>query len=133
MRQFRLFTIIITIALLTAMVVGCGAPTPTPAAPSPAPSAPKPSQTTAPMPEPNPTPPSRELPPSPYLPEVPRISVEEVKSKLDAGIDLVIIDSRSRNSYDQSHIAGSISIPFETMAESYSDLNGYDEIITYCI
>ncbi len=73
-----------------------------------------------------------ELPPSSFLPEIPRISVEEVKAKLDAGANIVIVDSRSRTSYDQSHIVGAISIPLKTMAEPYSNLVGYDEIITYC-
>ena len=54
--------------------------------------------------------------------------MEEVKSKLDAGINLVIIDSRSENSYDQSHIVGAISIPLDIMAEPYNDFIGYEEI-----
>ena len=76
--------------------------------------------------------PTTELPPSSYLPEVPRISIEEVKAKLDAGSNMVIIDTRPKTSYDLSHIAGAISIPFTDMAEPYSDLASYDEIITYC-
>lgn len=84
------------------------------------------------LPESATSPPSTELPPSPYLPEVPRISAEEVKVKLDAGINLVIIDSRSKTTYEQSHITGAISIPITTMAEPYSHLDRYDEIITYC-
>ena len=88
--------------------------------------------TPIPTPAPTPTPPGTELPPSSYLPEIQRISAEEVKTKLDAGINLVIIDSRSETSYAQSHIAGAISIPLSTMAEPYSDLDSYDEIITYC-
>ncbi len=79
-----------------------------------------------------PTPPGTELPPSSYLPEIPRISAEEVKAKSDAGVNLVIIDSRSETSYAQSHITGAISIPVSIMAEPYSDLDSYDEIITYC-
>jgi rhodanese-related sulfurtransferase len=55
-----------------------------------------------------------------------------VKAKLDGGINLVIIDSRSKSSYDRSHITGAISIPMSTMAKPYSDLDSYDEIITYC-
>ncbi len=81
---------------------------------------------------PIPTPPGTELPPSSYLPEIPRISAEEVKAKSDAGVNLVIIDSRSETSYAGSHITGSISIPLSIMAEPYSDLDSYDEIITYC-
>jgi hypothetical protein len=72
------------------------------------------------------------LPPSSYLPEIPRISVEEVKSKLDDGFNLLIVDSRSGKSYNQYHIVGAISIPLSIMAEKYNELNGYDEIITYC-
>ena len=65
-------------------------------------------------------------------PEVARVSVEALKAKLDAGANLVIIDSRSETAYDESHIAGAISIPLATMAEPYSDLDGYDEIVAYC-
>ena len=78
------------------------------------------------------TPSSTELPPSSFLPEVPRISVEEVKKKLDAGANIVIVDSRSKASYDQDHIAGAVSLPLADMAEPYDDFDGYDEIITYC-
>ena len=78
------------------------------------------------------TPPGAELPPSSFLPEVPRISIEEVKAKLDAGINIVIVDSRSKDDYELTHIAGAISLPIITMTEPYSDLDGYDEIITYC-
>lgn len=78
------------------------------------------------------TSPGTELPPSYYLPEVPRISIEEVKAKLDTGSNIVIVDSRSKNSYDQAHIVRAISIPLATMAEPYSNLDGYDEIMTYC-
>lgn len=73
-----------------------------------------------------------ELPPSSYLPDVPRIIVEEVKVKMDADSNIVIVDSRSKSSYDQDHIVGAISIPLSTMTEPYGDLEGYDEIITYC-
>ena len=70
--------------------------------------------------------------PNSFLPEVARVSVEALKAKLDAGANLVVIDSRSESEYDQSHIAGAISIPSETMAEPYTGLDGYDEIVTYC-
>ena len=73
-----------------------------------------------------------ELPSSTYLPEVPRIGVEEVRAKLDADSNIVIVDSRSRAIYDQSHVAGAISIPITTMAEPYNSLNGSDEIVIYC-
>jgi hypothetical protein len=88
---------------------------------------PKESSTTSPE-----TPPGAELPPSAYLPEVPRIGIEEVKAKLDAGVNLVIVDSSSETSYKKSHIAGAISLPLATMFGPYIDLYGYDEIVLYC-
>ena len=75
----------------------------------------------------------------------PRISADEVKAKLDAGANIVIVDARSKTSYESEHIAGAISIPeadlfdsnnnpisAEEIAQRYSDLQSYDEIITYC-
>ena len=78
------------------------------------------------------TPQNHELPPSSFLPEIPRISIHEVKSKLDSGANMAIVDSRDQKYYDKSHIAGAISLPLNDMSEPYSDLDGYDEITTYC-
>ncbi|MBI2329656.1 MAG: hypothetical protein HYU85_08530 [Chloroflexi bacterium] len=64
--------------------------------------------------------------------EIPRISAEAVKNKLDAGSNLVIIDTRSAGEYEPAHIAGAISIPLAEIAQRYAELKGYDEIITYC-
>ena len=75
---------------------------------------------------------STELTASSFLPAVPRISVEKVKVKLDAAANIVIVDSRSKASYDQVHIAGAISIPLADMTEPYDELAGFDEIIIYC-
>ncbi len=72
------------------------------------------------------------LPASEYLPEIPRIGVDEVKVKLDDGANILIIDSRSKEDYDESHIVGAISIPLDDMGEPYEDLGEYDEIFTYC-
>lgn len=117
------------VALMVAMVLlsGCGngesvatSPTATPA------------MTETPGALPTGTPPSGEEPSSSFLPEVPRISVDEVKARLDAGSNMVIIDARSAISYDWSRIAGAISLPLRDMAGRYSDLDKYDEIIVYC-
>ncbi len=64
--------------------------------------------------------------------DIPRVSAEALKNKLDTGSNLVIIDTRSKKAYQQVHIVGSISIPVEEIAERYAELKGYDEIITYC-
>ena len=70
--------------------------------------------------------------PIPSPPDIPRISPEEVKALLDAGSNIVIIDTRSRGEYERAHIAGAISIPLEETAQRYRELQGYDEVVTYC-
>ena len=75
---------------------------------------------------------SRETDLTTDLAGIPRIDVKEVKEKLEAGSNLVIIDTRSRAEYEQVHIAGAISLPLEEVAEGYVGLKGYEEIITYC-
>jgi len=52
------------------------------------------------LPESVTSPPITELPSNSFLPEVPRISAEEVKTKLHAGINLVVIDSRPKTDYE---------------------------------
>lgn len=64
--------------------------------------------------------------------EVPRISPEKVKGKLDTGSNLIIIDTRSKAEYEQTHISGAVSVPLDEIAQRYSELSGYTEIFTYC-
>ncbi len=70
--------------------------------------------------------------PSSFLPEIARISVAEVKAKLDTGSSIVIVDTRSREEYERAHITGAISMPLEETARRYRELLRYDEVITYC-
>jgi hypothetical protein len=62
-----------------------------------------------------------------------RISVEELKDLLDSQADIVLVDTRSRESYDASHISGAISMeyPDEIMAR-HSELPKDKLIILYC-
>ena len=132
MKLSKLLAVVIIFSLLPAMLIGCArqnpATVPTPA-PAPIP-APAPVPTSTPMPALTPL--DAELPLSSYLPEIPRISAEEVKAKSDAGVNLVIIDSRSETNYAYSHIKGAISIPLSIMVEPYIDLDSYEEIMIYC-
>jgi outer membrane biosynthesis protein TonB len=64
--------------------------------------------------------------------EVPRISIDELKSKMDAGANIAVLDSRSRAAYDKVHISGALSLPLSDMTAPYPELEGYDEIIIYC-
>jgi hypothetical protein len=67
-----------------------------------------------------------------YLPEIPRISVEGLNEKINTNSNILIIDTRSEKAYDKSHIIGAISMTLADMEEPYIDLDGYDEIVTYC-
>ncbi|MFC1953147.1 rhodanese-like domain-containing protein [Chloroflexota bacterium] len=64
--------------------------------------------------------------------EIPRIDVREVKEKLDSGFNLVIVDTRSKAEYEQMHIAGAVSVPLAEIAEGYTWLKDYEEVIAYC-
>jgi len=64
--------------------------------------------------------------------DVPRISLEELKEKLDAGADLVVVDVRSKEEFDQGHIPGAVSIPYSEIEARYRELPRDKEIITYC-
>jgi len=51
------------------------------------------------------------------LPDWPRISVEELKQKIDKGEDLVAVDTRDGASYAAGHIKGAINIYYNSTAD----------------
>ena len=62
-----------------------------------------------------------------------RINMEQLKEKLDAGADIVIVDVRSKEDFDEGHIPGAVSIPWQQEMEArYTELPRDKEIITYC-
>ena len=65
--------------------------------------------------------------------EVPRVSVEVALTALQSGA-AVIVDVRSKQSYDQGHIEGAISIPLADIEINPNalDLSKEQWIITYC-
>ena len=66
--------------------------------------------------------------------EVPRISVEELKERLDKGEEIVVGDTRPASVYDIKHIPGAISVPASAIYnESPLDELPLDqEIVLYC-
>ena len=66
----------------------------------------------------------------PY-PEIRRVDPEEVKSRLDAGDDDVIIDVRSPASYAARHIAGALSIPLDVLQTGSHALPRDKDLILY--
>ena len=51
------------------------------------------------------------------LPNIPRITAEELRQMIDKGADLVIIDTRDSGSYDAGHIKGAINIYYDPTAD----------------
>jgi thioredoxin reductase len=68
--------------------------------------------------------------PIPY-PNVPRISLQETQGELDQG-QAILVDVRSKTSYDKLHAAGAISIPEEEIEASLNELPRDKTIILYC-
>ena len=68
--------------------------------------------------------------PIPY-PAIPRISLEDAQARLRSG-RAVLVDVRSRVSYDKSHAAGSLSIPEDEIEARIHDLPHDRDLILYC-
>jgi Rhodanese-like domain len=66
----------------------------------------------------------------PY-PDVPRMPLQEVEAKLEQG-QAILVDVRSKQSYDAGHAANAISIPEGEMASRLGELPRDKEIILYC-
>jgi hypothetical protein len=65
---------------------------------------------------------------------VPRITVQELKAKMDKGDDLVIVDVRTGDDYERSKIKikGAVRIPIVKIEERYRELPKDTQIILYC-
>ena len=66
----------------------------------------------------------------------PMMSVEEVKQKLDAGEDVLLLDVRSANDYigEQGHVNGSLLMPLEELASNIESIEKFQEktVMTIC-
>lgn len=64
--------------------------------------------------------------------EVPRISPEELKDRLDNGEAILIVDSRPTSSFETQHIAGAISVPIDEVESRLDEFPRDQEIVFYC-
>jgi rhodanese-related sulfurtransferase len=62
---------------------------------------------------------------------VPRLAVQDARSRLDASSAL-FVDVRSRGQFNASRIPGAVLIPIDEFEARYSELPRNVEIITYC-
>jgi hypothetical protein len=63
--------------------------------------------------------------------DVLRISVSDTKTKMDRG-EAILVDVRSKSSFDTSHAAGAISIPEGEIDSRLDELPKDKEIVLYC-
>lgn len=61
---------------------------------------------------------------------VPRIKIEVAKQMADAG-DAVLVDVRSKATFEQAHIAGAISMPADEVLDRYRELPTNKLVIFY--
>jgi hypothetical protein len=86
----------------------------------------KPTATWVPLITPSPTPEGG----APSKADVPRISVVAAKEKVEAG-EAILVDVRSPATYEQSHIAGAISMTSSQVARQFTELPTDKLIVFY--
>ena len=66
--------------------------------------------------------------------EAPRITVAEVMAQLEKQTPIVVVDSRSENSWEGSdkQIKGSVRIPIDQLEARMNELPRDKEIVIYC-
>jgi rhodanese-related sulfurtransferase len=62
---------------------------------------------------------------------VPRIGLPEARLAVEAG-EAILVDVRSRATYEQGHIAGALSIPAQEVATRSAELPTDKQVIFYC-
>ncbi len=60
------------------------------------------------------------------------IDAAELRRRLSAGDELVVVDVRPREEYEAGHIAGAVSIPLDELADRLDELPEGAEVVAYC-
>ncbi len=50
--------------------------------------------------------------------DVARVSLEELKSIMEKGTPVVVVDNRPKAEYDRQHIKGAVSLPWEPLRQT---------------
>jgi rhodanese-related sulfurtransferase len=72
-----------------------------------------------------------ESPKKSFFEAPPRITLEELKGKLDQKADAIVVDVRGNLSFEQEHIKGAIYIPLEEIEEGKREFPKDKEIVFY--
>ncbi|QEM69483.1 hypothetical protein FO488_15855 [Geobacter sp. FeAm09] len=67
-------------------------------------------------------------------PDIPRITIDELKTLIDKKVDVVILDAQLKSIYDAGHIKGAISFPWKAdLTDSdVSEIPKDKLVVTYC-
>ena len=60
-----------------------------------------------------------------------RVTVDELKKMLDAG-QAVVYDTRAKSAYDQEHIKGALSMPYDQVPTHSGELPKDKTLVFYC-
>ncbi len=66
--------------------------------------------------------------------DAPRITIEDLQSKMSAGLDPVFVDTRNPQAWGESEvkIPGAIRVPVDAVDEHLSEIPKSKPIVTYC-
>lgn len=64
----------------------------------------------------------------------PRVTIEDLKRKIDGKEDIIILDVRNPTDYAASpvKILGAVRIPLDTLEQRLNELDPNKEVIAYC-
>ena len=63
---------------------------------------------------------------------VPRITIDELKQKMDSNEDIIIVDNRHKEEYDVDHIKGAVSAPLSVVVAGEWTAPLDKELVFYC-
>ena len=63
---------------------------------------------------------------------VPRITIDELKQKMENGEDILIVDDRHKEEYEDGHIKGALSAPLSVVVDGEWTAPLDKELIFYC-
>ncbi len=68
-------------------------------------------------------------------PQVPRVTVDELKLAVDSGEDMVLLDVRTPAEYEKARIAGSINIPLDDITKQIPSTvpDAQKRVYVYCL
>lgn len=66
------------------------------------------------------------------LEQVPRMGPSVLYERLSEGDDVLVVDTRPQAEYEQQHIAGAISVPYNEIASRLDGLPRDRDLVLYC-